>query len=151
MSRTIDDARAFLAEMTDELNGAKLLDPLEMFRVLTDRGKEMADLPPEERTEENFVHGCVSNVYIAAELKDGAVWYRGSADAHVVRGYVAVIIEALSGLAPEEIVESSREAVDAFVRETELKASLTPNRANAFGNIYALMVEHARNLAQAAG
>lgn len=141
--RTPDEMRAYLEEVRDELLMMREIDNLEMYRVLTDLGKDLEGVSEEERTDENFVYGCVSNVYIADDFEDGAMRFRGVSDAHVIRGYLAVLCRALSGLAPEELLLESREAVERFARDTDLKASLTPNRANAFGNIYQLMREKA--------
>ena len=69
--------------------------------------------------------------------------YRGVSEAHVVRGLLAYMVEALNGLPPEDVVSGTREAIEQFAEDVDLKATLTPNRANAFGNIYALMVEKA--------
>lgn len=131
--------------MTDELVTMREMDNLEMYRMLTDIGKKMEELPAEDKTEANYVYGCVSQVYIADDLgEDGGIYYRGSSESHIVRGYLAILMEALSGLPPEDVAEKSREMVEAFARDTDLKATLTPNRANAFGNIYQLMVDKAK-------
>lgn len=143
MEKTLDDMKAYLEETTEELVMMREMDNLEMYRMLTDIGKELDGLRDEEKNEENFVYGCTSNVHIADDFRDGRVYYRGVSDAHVVRGYLAVLVNALSGLTPEDIVNGTREAVEKFARDTDLKASLTPNRANAFGNIYKLMVDKA--------
>ena len=143
MRRTPDKMREYLTEIRDELLTMREIDNLEMFRVLTDLGKELEGIEEHERTDENFVYGCVSNVYIAHDFEDGVMHYRGVSDAHVIRGYLTVLTRALSGLTPDEVLNESREAVERFALETELKASLTPNRANAFGNIYQLMREKA--------
>jgi cysteine desulfuration protein SufE len=53
------------------------------------------------------------------------------------------MIEALNGLSPKDIVTGTRDAVEGFAEAVDLKSTLTPNRANAFGNIYKLIVEKA--------
>lgn len=143
VNKSLEEMRGYLQETTSELLMMREMDNLEMYRMLTDLGKELEGLSEDERTDENYVYGCISNVYIADDFHDGRMFYRGVSDAHVVRGYLAVLINALSGLTPEDIVNGTRDAVETFARETDLKASLTPNRANAFGNIYKLLVEKA--------
>lgn len=143
MAKTLEEMRAYLAEVTDELLTLREMDNLEMYRSITERGKELEGLAESERVDENYVYGCISNVYIADELHDGAMHYRGESDAHVVRGFLAVMVEAMNGLTPEDVVAGTREAIEKFAADTDLKATLTPNRANAFGNIYKLMVEKA--------
>lgn len=141
--KTIEDTRRYLAETAEEMNGLREIDSLEMYRMLTGLGDALAPLGEGERCEENYVHGCISNVYVAAEFSDGVVHFRGESESHVVRGYLAVLVEALSGLPASAIVSETRVLVEQFARETDIRASLTPNRANAFGNIYELMVRKA--------
>ena len=147
MKKSVEQMQEYLQEITAELLMMREMDNLEMYRMLTDLGKELEGLHDPEKCEENYVYGCISNVYIAAELQDGRVHYRGVSDAHVVRGYLSILVSAMNGLAPEDVVTGTRDAVEKFARDTDLKASLTPNRANAFGNIYKLMVEKAAALA----
>ena len=141
--KTLEDARAYLQEVAEELNATRELDPLEVYRALTDIGKQLPEIAAEDRTEENFVHGCISNVYVAAHREGARIGFSGSSDAHVVRGYLAVLVRAFSGLASADLAQGTRAMLEQFVKDTQLRATLTPNRANAFGNIYQLMVEHA--------
>ena len=137
--RTLDEARQYLEDMADELNSLAAMDQMEMYRMLTEVGNELPSLGEDERIEENFVQGCVSNVYIGHTIEDGRIAYRGSSDSHVVRGYLAILVNALSGLSTGDLVEGSEEAVKEFAESTDIRATLTPSRANAFGNIYKLM------------
>ncbi|MEX2444698.1 MAG: SufE family protein [Alkalispirochaeta sp.] len=148
-AKTLEDMQEYLDEVIDELLMVKEMDNLEMYRMITDKGKELEGISDEERTDENFVYGCVSNVYVADELEEGRMHYRGVSDAHVVRGLLTYMIEALNGLAPEDVVSGTREPVEKFSERLDLQSTLTPNRANAFGNIYQLMVEKAKARGQA--
>lgn len=146
--KSVDEMKAYLQEVTDELQMLRDMDNLEMYRAITDKGKELESIDEDERTDENYVYGCVSNVYIADELTDeGVMRYRGVSDAHVVRGLLAYMVDALNGLAPEDVVKHSRQEIERFAADIDLRATLTPNRANAFANIYQLMVEKAASRA----
>ena len=144
-AKTLDDMKAFLADATEELNMLREMDNLEMYRMITDKGKELESITDEERTDDNYVYGCVSNVYIADELDEGRMHYRGVSDAHVVRGLLAYMVDALNGLEPQDVVRGTREPIEQFATDIDLKSTLTPNRANAFGNIYQLMVDKAKS------
>jgi cysteine desulfuration protein SufE len=101
--------------------------------------KKLPELPEEAKIPENKVSGCVSQVYITADYQDGKVLYRGDSDAQLVKGLVALLIEGLNGLTPEEIVKVTPD----FIEETGLKVSLTPSRANGFYNIFRMMQKKA--------
>lgn len=147
--KSLEDMQAYLDEVTDELLMVREMDNLEMYRMITDKGKELEGITDEERTDDNFVYGCVSNVYVAGDLEEGRMHYRGVSEAHVVRGLLTYMIEALNGLAPEDVVSGTREPIEQFSEKLDLQSTLTPNRANAFGNIYQLMVEKAKGRASA--
>lgn len=144
MSQSIEAMKAYLTETADELNDLQSMDVMEMYRHLTELGKSLAELPAAEHVPENFVQGCTSNVYISARCADGRMVYGGSSEAHIVRGYVAILVEALSGLSPQDILAASQGPIEAFAEGTNIRATLTPSRANAFGNIYKLMRQKAQ-------
>ena len=80
---------------------------------------------------------------MVAELVDGALHWRGDSDAAITKGLLALLIEGLEGLTPQQAT-----AIDpAFIAATGLQASLTPSRANGFLNILRLMQAQAQSLA----
>ena len=117
-------------------------DPKKRYEQLLWYAKKLEAMPEEAKIPENKVQGCVSQVFITANLEDGKVWYQGDADAQLVKGLVALLIQGLNGLSPEEIMQVSPD----FIEETGLKVSLTPSRANGFYNILQLMKKKAFNL-----
>jgi cysteine desulfuration protein SufE len=139
MVTTIQESLDYFHEITEELNELAAFDQYEMYRRLIDLGNEITAIPEAEKVEENFVKGCVSQVYIGTYLQDGKIIFKGSSESQVVRGYVTILINALSGLSPKEILEKTEGPVAKFAEDTDLKAALTPSRTNAFGNIYQLM------------
>jgi cysteine desulfuration protein SufE len=101
--------------------------------------KRLPPFPESQRTEENLVRGCASRVWLATELRDGKVYIQGDADAQLVKGLVAILVEGLSGLAPEEILGVSLN----FVREMGLNFSLSPSRSNGLVSMFALLQQRA--------
>ncbi|MEQ8757164.1 MAG: SufE family protein [Coleofasciculus sp. G1-WW12-02] len=114
-------------------------NPKQRYEQLLLYAKKLQDMPEADKTPENKVQGCVSQVYISANLEDGKVWYQGDSDAQLVKGLVALLIEGLNGLPPDEIINVSPE----FIQETGLNVSLTPSRANGFYNIFQTMKKKA--------
>jgi cysteine desulfuration protein SufE len=114
-------------------------NPKQRYEQLLWYAKKLESMPEESKTPENKVQGCVSQVYITADLKEDKIWYRGDSDAQLVKGLVALLIEGLNGLTPEEILQVTPD----FIEETGLKVSLTPSRANGFYNIFQMMQKKA--------
>ncbi|AFZ47802.1 Fe-S metabolism associated SufE [Cyanobacterium stanieri PCC 7202] len=110
-------------------------NPKQKYEQLLWYAKKLEPLPDTAKTAENKVSGCVSQVYIIANTKDGQIFYQGDSDAQLVKGLVAFLIESLNGLTPQEIVTIEPD----FIEETGLQASLTPSRANGFLNIFKKM------------
>lgn len=117
----------------------KRSDPKQRYEQLLWYAKKLESMPEESKTPENKVKGCVSQVYISADLDEGKLWYRGDSDAQLVKGLVALLIEGLNGLTPEEILQVTPN----FIEETGLNVSLTPSRANGFYNIFETMKKKA--------
>jgi cysteine desulfuration protein SufE len=114
-------------------------DPKQRYQQLLWYANKLEPLPQEAKISANKVNGCVSQVYITAELEDGKIWYRGDSDAQLVKGLVAFLIEGLNGLTPKEVLAVTPD----FIAETGLQVSLTPSRANGFYNIFQLMKKKA--------
>jgi cysteine desulfuration protein SufE len=133
-----------LDRIVDRLAAAT--DPKRRYEYVLWLAKRLAPLPPELRDERHKVRGCVSQVYVVGELVEGCVHWRGDSDAQITKGLLALLIEGLEGLSPQQVV-----AVDpAFIAATGLQASLTPSRANGFLNILRTMQAQAAELASRA-
>jgi cysteine desulfuration protein SufE len=114
-------------------------DPKRRYEQLLWFAKKLEPLPEEYKTPENKVPGCVSQVFVVADLVDGKVLYQADSDAQITKGLVALLIKALNGLTPAEIVHLTPD----FIKDTQLDVSLTPSRANGFYNIFKTMQEKA--------
>lgn len=118
-------------------------NPKQKYEQLLWYAKKLPEMIQTAKTPENKVSGCVSQVYIISELKDGKIFYQGDSDAQLVKGLVAFLITGLNGLTPPEIITLTPD----FIEETGLQVSLTPSRANGFFNIFKKMQQQAVILA----
>ncbi|CAM9671602.1 unnamed protein product [Pylaiella littoralis] len=97
---------------------------------------QMGDkMDPDLQTEKNKVLGCLSTVYVAAELKDGLIYYYTDSNAMITKGLASLLAMGLSGNPPEAIQRVKPE----FIQVAGLQASLTAGRNNGFINMLKTM------------
>lgn len=120
----------------------RVTDPKQRYEQLLSLAKRLEAMPEADKTAENKVSGCASQVFITAELVDGQVKYQGDSDSQLVKGLVALLIRGLNGLPPDQIVRVTPD----FIQATGLNVSLTPSRANGFYNIFRMMQQKALQL-----
>jgi cysteine desulfuration protein SufE len=102
------------------------------YRYLIEMGRSLAPLTEEERTEDNRVRGCASQVWVVTtptHTTDGApvLDFRGDSDAHIVKGLVALVLSFYGGKSPQEVLSSD---VMGLFKQLELSEHLTPQRSN---------------------
>ncbi len=107
-------------------------DPKRRYEQLLWYAKRLPEFPETDKVPENKVNGCVSQVYVTAELKEGKVFFQGDSDSQLTKGLVGLLIEGLSGLEPTQVLQLTPD----FIQDTGLNVSLTPSRANGFYNIF---------------
>lgn len=129
-----------LDQMVQRLSGSG--DPKRRYEYVLWLGKKLQPFPDALRQEVFKVKGCASQVYVVGELKEGRLHWQGDSDAAITKGLLALLIQGMEGLTPEQAV-----ALDpAILAATGLQASLTPSRANGFLNIFRLMQAQASRL-----
>ena len=117
-----------IQDMIDDF--AFLDDWEDRYMHVIDMGKALAPLTPDEKSPENKVKGCVSQVWLVTERGesgDPILIFRGDSDAHIVKGLVAITLKIFSGRKASEI--RALEA-GAILAELGLEEHLSPQRAN---------------------
>ena len=116
------------------------------YRYIIELGRALPPLPDPERTAENKVRGCASQVWLSTriERENGETRFHfvGDSDALIVRGLVALVIAMFDGKTAREILAT--DAVALF-EKLGLREHLTPQRSNGFRS----MVERIRADARA--
>ncbi len=113
---------------------------------LIDLGFELPKLAEADKTDENFVHGCQSNVWLVANVNEAdppTIDIVANSDAIIVNGLIAVLLILYSGKTPQEIL--SVDARQVFER-LGLERHVSPQRRN---GLYG-MVERIRKIAASA-
>ena len=101
-------------------------DAQERLGAVVDRAKRLPPLPAADRTEQNRVTGCVSQVWVVGELIDGRCVFRCDADGPLVKGLVAFLCEFFNSATPVEITASTADPLESL----GLMRNLSPTRHN---------------------
>ena len=112
-------------------------DAQERLSAVIDRAKRLVPLPTADRTEDHRVRGCVSQVWVLGELRDGRCFFRCDADGPLVKGLVAFLCEYFSGATPTEIVANDTDPLEAL----GLMRNLSPTRINGLAAVRARIHE----------
>lgn len=113
-------------ELADEFD--LLGDWEERYRHVIDLGRALEPLSDGERSDENRVRGCASQVWLVTEPgPDQTLTFRGDSDAHIVRGLIALLLRLFSGRKASEILGFDAKA--AFER-LGLTGALSAQRSN---------------------
>lgn len=111
-------------EIIEEFSGFD--DWMDKYQMLIDLGNEQEPLDNKYKTEQNLIDGCQSRVWLQADYEDGLIKFTAESDALIVKGIIALLIRALSGHTPQEILDTELY----FIDEIGLKDHLSPTRSN---------------------
>ncbi|MEM6753424.1 MAG: SufE family protein [Cyanobacteria bacterium P01_C01_bin.38] len=114
-------------------------EPKRRYEQLIWYAQKLPEFPESDKTTENKVPGCVSQVFVTASLDDEKITFQGDSDSQLTKGLLALLIEGLNGSTAAQIVQLTPD----FIQETGLNVSLTPSRANGFYNIFKTMQKKA--------
>ena len=96
------------------------------YEYIISLGKDLSEMKKEDKTEENLVKGCQSQVWLVAKEKDGNVFFEADSDAIISKGICALLVKVFNGQPASEIVKNNLD----FIEKIGLKEHLSPNRSN---------------------
>ncbi len=99
---------------------------LDKYEYLIGLGNELAPMDEKYRTESYLIRGCQSRVWVAAELREGRMYFTADSDAIITKGIIALLIRVLDGRTPQEVADTDLY----FIDKIGLKENLSPTRAN---------------------
>lgn len=121
-----------LMDLEELIENFEFLDDWEdRYRYLIELGREYAHIPEEAKVEANKVPGCTSQVWMISDAMGDTprLHFEADSDAHIVRGLIAILLNAYSDKTPDEIAAIDIRAV---FQRLGLDEHLTPNRRNGF-------------------
>ncbi len=101
-------------------------DWTDRYQYIIDLGRKLPDMPDEQKTEDNRLKGCQSQVWIVPSQADGRLYYAATSDSAIVCGLIALMMQVYSGRKPADIIATP----PTFIKDIELESHLSPTRSN---------------------
>lgn len=101
-------------------------DWLDKYDYLISLSDSLPVIDAAHKTEQYIIEGCQSRVWVDARLEDGKVYYSADSDAIIVKGILALLIRAMQGRTPQQIVDLDLY----FIEAIGLQENLSPTRGN---------------------
>ena len=99
-------------------------DWMDKYNYIIEMGRSLEIIDDFQRNPEHLISGCQSWAWLSGEYTDGLVYFKADSDAVITKGIVHLLIRALSGQKPEDIIN-----------EIGLKSHLSPTRANGLNSM----------------
>jgi cysteine desulfuration protein SufE len=108
-------------------------DRQERLAAVVDRARRRPAFPADLKTNAHRVNGCISQVWVAGELRDGSLHFQFEADSPLVKGLVALLVDLYEGGIPADIVATE----PVLFEQLGLTRDLTPTRQNGLAAVRA--------------
>lgn len=117
-------------------------DWMEKYQYIIDLGRELKPLNDNEKTNENKLQGCQSQVWIVHDMVDQKLVFRAESDAAIVSGLVALVLSIYSGKTPNQILETE----PTFIEKIGLDKHLSSTRSNGLSSLLSKIKEVAHSI-----
>ncbi|MAL99208.1 MAG: Fe-S metabolism protein SufE [Alteromonadaceae bacterium] len=124
-------------QLDDVMEAFEVLDDWEdRYAYIVELGRKLPPFPAAERTEENFVQGCQSQVWLThfREPDTGKLFFLIESDAIIVKGLAAIVLVALNARTPDEVLAVD---VDEVFKRIDLFRHISPTRGNGLRSMVA--------------
>ena len=103
-------------------------DWMSRYQLIVDYANELKKhpMPDSDKTQQNLIDGCQSQVWFTAKIEEGRMVLNGDSDALLVKGIVALLLHVLTNHTPQEIAQADLYFIDAI----GLREHLSPTRSN---------------------
>lgn len=116
-------------EIIKEFEGFKDWD--EKYAHIIKIGKELESFPEEQRTDDNKLSGCQSQVWLHASFNEDKIQFQADSDAMIVKGLIALLVRVYSNHTPDEILNSQPE----FIKKIGIDNHLSLTRKNGLSSM----------------
>ena len=101
-------------------------DQMDKYEHIIEMGKKLKPLDAKYMTDDFLVKGCQSKVWLHAYKEGDLVFFEADSNSSITKGIIAILIRALSGQQPKDIINNPL----SFIDRVNLRAHLSSQRSN---------------------
>ena len=101
-------------------------DWIDRYQYIIDLGRQLPVFPESEKTEEQKIKGCQSQVWLVTSLRGDCLEFQAVSDSAIVSGLIAILMRIYSGRPAREILATPPD----FIKAIGLDQHLSPTRSN---------------------
>ena len=116
-------------------------DELQKYEYIIDLGKKLEPIEESQKSEENLVQGCTSQVWLVPHIENDILELSGTSDAVIVKGLVYIVLQIFNHRTLNEINEFDLN----ILNELGLGEIITPNRQSGVQGMIKKIIEVAKN------
>ena len=102
------------------------------YQYIIDLGKSISRIHEKQKTQENLVKGCQSNVWLVSSLDGNKLHFQVDSDAVIVNGLLALVMAVFNNKTPMDILAVD---IDDYLKKLDLERHITPTRGNGLKEI----------------
>ena len=106
-------------------------DAFERFAYVIDRAKSHPSLDKNYKIDTFLIKGCISQLWIFPQFKDGKCYFRADSDAAITKGTAGLLRELYSDETPGDVIELEPD----FLADVGITQHLSPNRRNGLTSV----------------
>lgn len=117
-------------------------DVMDQYALLIDLAKEPTSLPPELRSDERLVNGCISSIWIDVGKVDNKTKIYYDSDAMITKGVTHVICNCFDDLP----IDDAKQITKTDFETLNLEGILSANRRNGLSSLISTLQLKVSNL-----
>jgi cysteine desulfuration protein SufE len=106
--------------------------PQERLQWLVEQARQRPPLAAELKTEAHRVPGCLANLWLVAETREGSCHFQCDSDSQIVRAVAGLLCDFYSGASPAELLALPPD----FLEQVGINQHLTANRRNVLSRVW---------------
>lgn len=106
--------------------------PQERLQWLVEQARLRPALAVELKADAHRVPGCLANLWLVAESREGRCFFRCDSDSQIVRAVAGLLCDFYSGQTPAEILALTPD----FLEQVGINQHLTANRRNVLSRVW---------------